>query len=127
MENITNVEEKRFLEISLYDMNKQLVSQIEPLTDEQLVKKLEEIIKFWGNNVEKYYMLLSNEKKDYTVIHFVDKSLENRKLAAADLATCLTNRGPVRSIGKVDGGFEIWIDTTVYYLFPYDNAVLEYK
>ena len=85
-----------------YDINKQSVQKYEKqLTEEQLNKKKEIIANFVNNSTDYYFMLLCNEKKDYTVFEFTEgkKWIER----CADLAKCLVdecliNRGEIRGI-----------------------------
>ena len=79
-------------------------------------------------------MLLCHELRDYTLFNF-DATSEKRNVkaseAANDVLECMTNRGQLISVEfQTDGAWEIWMrnneDCFAYYLFPYDNAVIEY-
>lgn len=115
---------------NLYEANKQLIKQYEkPLTHPELAAKQEELEDFFENIVQ-YAMLLCNEQKDYTVFH-LSRSITSPHFAAREALGCCTDRGNVYSIEKTEDGiaYEIWIEIDgkmyCYYLFPYDQAVIE--
>jgi hypothetical protein len=129
------------LGMNLYDFNKQAMSQEKPL-DFIMLNKAFELIhktlnnKFYGGiepfNKNRYWMLLCNERHDYTVFRF-EVDFDNKKFLK-DLQECLFNRGAILSIElKNEGNFEIWIrdeltnENFVYYFFNYTDAVIEEK
>ena len=116
---------------NLYEINQQLVDKLEPLTEEQLNNVLN-AIKEWFDysyDTHDYYMLLCNEMKDYTVFKRTDDG-ENLESV---LKECLINRGTVLAIDEegAAAAWEIWIRNKedgichCYYLFPYDEGVIE--
>lgn len=119
---------------NLYEMNKIVIKDHEPeLTEGNLNSKKQIIIDFmkkWNNN---YYMLLCNERKDYTVFRWKDLNsiLAPNELTNILVDECLKNRGSIRGIDLTEdkGAIEIWLviedDAYVYYFFPYDIAVIE--
>lgn len=111
---------------SVYDINKNLMSKENKLSLPALENKLKKVKEYFING-NKYYMLLCHERRDYTVFNLLD-ALSPTK-AVKELKECLLNRGNVLSIEKVEGAFEIWLkiddEAFCYYLFPYDNAVIE--
>ena len=115
---------------NLYDMNKNAMSSMKPLSAYSLRKELEKVEKYFRENKD-YFMLLCREQNDYTIFKFTEKTVESVKEMAIILGECLTNRGGVLSIDKHDLGpaLEIWLrideENYVYYLFPYDEAVIE--
>ena len=122
---------------NLYDMNKQLMDK-EPIFSEDAISEAKEKMEGWFfNKIEqKYYMLLCNEQRDYTLFNLdglrigsTDK--EKCILAAYDVIDCMRNRGTILSIElQEDDAYELWIRNDegcfAYYLFPYGAAVLEY-
>ena len=136
-------ENKVEMATSLYDINKGLVEKNVPdLTQEELQDKKNIIIDFINNTNNAYYMLLCNEKKDYTIFHrnfdataetFCDNcthcSVERIENILID--ECLPNRGNTKSIELVEdnNAIEIWIsideESYCYYFFPYDAALIE--
>ena len=76
----------------------------------------------------KYLMLLSNERKDYTVFALRNKNrLELADTLAKEVMECLENRGQIKEfdVKKDANAIEIWIDDAFYALFVYDLGVIE--
>ena len=124
---------------NLYDMNKQAMAQMDALDVEQRKEKINQLADYfqYGHPEEKYYMLLCNELRDYTLFNLdkinVWKNMpkENCSIAANDVIECMTNRGELLAIDQQpDGAWELWVRNSegcfAYYLFPYGQAVLEY-
>ena len=127
---------------TLYDLNKDLVKRTEIKLSEGVLNSKKEIIKnFIIDTANNYYMLLCNERKDYTIFDFETKlyngyeDLELNKKRSMDCAKCLVdecllNRGEIRGIDitKDKQAIEIWMliedEAYVYYFFPYDNGVI---
>jgi hypothetical protein len=120
---------------TLYDLNKGLVQQNEPKLSEGVLNSKREIIKnFVINTDNNYYMLLSNERKDYTIFTIgTREQYENKckKLVSILVDECLINRGEIRGIDVTTdkGAIEIWMsieeESYVYYFFPYDTAIID--
>jgi hypothetical protein len=126
---------------SLYDLNKQVISQLPEMPQEQIQEQLIQIQKWFSNSKEKYFMLLCREKSDYTLFNFNGKKIPDifpefinkmSKHAIKELETCIKNRGILMSINKarVDA-WEIWIkdffnkEINMYMLFECDQMVIE--
>lgn len=127
---------------SLYDMNKSLIEkQIPDLTDEEMQNKKTLIIDFINDTGNQYYMLLCNDRKDYTIfrreINENDDFLDNIEAPDRDrlwnvlIDECLPNRGRTKSIELTENqdAVEIWIsiegESYCYMFFPYDTAIIE--
>ena len=122
---------------SLYDMNKQLMKQMPALNREGVLTAYDGLKAWFQENTGRYYMLLCNERHDYTLFN-LDKSgtwkiipKEHTESAANDVMECLTNRGALLAADlQNDSTWEFWIrdydECFAYYLFPYDQAVIEY-
>ena len=117
---------------NLYEMNKHLISQtVKPLSHLELAAiqlKLED----WFNMIiDTYAMLLCHERRDYTIFHLYEAQNPNPPaVAASELIGCLTDRGEILTIEETpDQAWEIWLkidsEPVCYYLFKYDNAVIE--
>lgn len=131
------LEKKKMSDISLgtlYDVNKNLVLKNEiELTDGVLNSKKEIITNFMRQMNNAYYMLLCNEKKDYTVFKMNDKDNDDsiREIVSILVDECLKNRGEIRGIDltKDKDAIEIWLiiedEAYCYYFFPYDAAIIE--
>lgn len=117
---------------NLYEVNKQMVEQTDkPLTHPELAVKQEDLENFFEEKVQKYAMLLCHEQRDYTVFNLDKTSITAPYTAASEVLGCCTDRGKVYSIEETEDkvAYEIWIKEEdgmyCYYLFPYDQAVIE--
>ena len=119
---------------NVYEMNKILVKDHETaLTEGNLNSKKQIIIDFMKKCNNNYFMLLCNERKDYTVFRWKDlnSALASTVLTNILVDECLKNRGSIRGIDLTQekDAIEIWLviddDAYVYYFFPYDAAVIE--
>jgi hypothetical protein len=116
---------------TLYDLNKSAMRASKTLDIRETIKEKDrELFNFFATN--KFAMLLCNEQKDYTVFAMISSHGREKQVATAkeELYTCLSNRGELLSFEKTEDGiaFEIWLrineEIFVYYLFPYNEAVL---
>lgn len=119
---------------TLYEANKQIMNNkqaIKPLTAPELAGAQKKIEDFFNMQCDSYGMLYCKDRSDFTIFHMYEKQNPNPPaLAAAECIGCCTDRGEVLSIEEQeDKNFEIWIriddEAYAYYLFPYDNAVIE--
>lgn len=120
---------------TLYDINKVAIEKEGALNRPTFLNKIKEVEKYFREKVtkgNKYFMLLCNELKDYTVFNFV---YNNFAPGADELRECLLNRGEVYSIERTEDNIamEIWIkyedddELHCWYLFPYDNGIIEIR
>ena len=116
---------------TLYELNKSAMRASKTLDIKKTIKeKDKELFNFFATN--KFAMLLCNEQKDYTVFAMISNQSRESQVATAkeELYTCLNNRGELLSFEKTEDGiaFEIWLrineEIFVYYLIPYNEAVL---
>lgn len=118
---------------NMYDMNKQIMDQVgSPINPIELYSYQKKIEDWFNWKIDSYAMLLCHERRDYTVFHLYEKQNPNPPaLAAQELIGCLLDRGDVLSIEETEDkqAWEIWLrideQSFCYYLFPYDNAVIE--
>lgn len=116
---------------TLYDLNKAVVVKEISLTGEKLEEKKSLVIDFLKNTKNTYYMLLCNERKDYTVFKLENQEKSLKKLADCLIDECLLNRGLIKGIDitKLNDAIEIWLsieeEAFVFYFFPYDAAIIE--
>lgn len=124
--------------INLYELNQQIISQCEPLTRDKIFSKeniaLLEAFQVKANN--KYYMFLCNELKSYTIFakgyKCKNQALHSFSNEVLDL---IAEYGSVYAIGLTDDkvAIEIWVKGEAdekphaYYLFPYDTGVIYYE
>lgn len=125
-----SIENKGF-EMNLYDLNKNVMNQLEPLNSKDIVDKMDLINEYYFKANNKYHMLLCKDFNYYTI--FARDSLLMLSDFADAIITIITELGDVYSIELLeDGAMEIWIKPTgekepyVFYLFPYDGGVVYY-
>lgn len=117
---------------TLYEANKQLVLQTaKPLTHMELAPIQSKIEEWFNWIIDTYAMLLCHERRDFTIFHLYETQNPNPpSIAAKELMLCLSERGEILSITETpDDAWEIWLkiddDAFCYYLFRYDNGVIE--
>ena len=125
---------------TIYDANKSIMNLRIEGTDEYKFKALnhlemagaqKKLEDFFNWECDSYAMLYCKERSDITIFHmYENQNLNPPALAAAECIGCCTDRGDIISIEEQpDGNYEIWLrinnEVFAYYLFPYDNAVIE--
>lgn len=119
---------------TLYDANKQLMSNdqvFKPMTHLEIAAAQNKIENFFNMKCDSYGMLYCKDRSDFTIFHMYENQNPNPPaIAAKECLGCCTDRGDLLSIEEQpDGNFEIWLridnEPFAYYLFPYDNAVIE--
>ena len=117
---------KTGISTSLYDINRSLYNSLPVLLEEEIDKKEIELTNWRNETNNGYYMLLSNDERYYTVIIPTGQGNKFGK----EVIECLKSRGEIKSIELLENNsFECWIthdnNSYVYYLFPYDEGVIE--
>ena len=121
---------KAEIKTDLHAMNKMLMAQLPELEEKSKNELSKEIrnLALAEDGAFKYLMLLSNERKDYTVFALRNKNrLELADTLAKEVMECLENRGQIKEfdVKKDANAVEIWIDDAFYALFVYDLGVIE--
>ena len=118
------------IQMNMYDLNKQFMSQLATLSDEDLENSREVIRKYFQTQQNEYYMLLCKDISYYTLFHINNKITE--PAAADEVIECVKSIGAVKAIDLTEGesAIEIWVqeeehDPMVMYLFAYDTGVIE--
>ena len=117
------------LQMNIYDINKQLISQMAALSDEDLEDSKQLIHSYFQEHENEFYMLLCKDISYYTLFHIVDYIAE--PAAADEVIACIKDIGTAKSIDRTeDGAIEIWAqpgesDPLAMYLFPYDAGVVQ--
>ena len=125
------IKEDTFADNTLYSMNKQIMQDRKALTPLELAAIQPKIEDWFNMIIDTYAMLLCHERRDYTVFHLYETQNQNPPaVAAGEFLGCLTDRGEILSIDPTpDKAWEIWLKIDnipyCYYLFRYDNAVIE--
>ena len=121
---------KAEIKTDLHAMNKMLMAQLPELEEKRKSELSKEIrnLALAEDGAFKYLMLLSNERKDYTVFALRNKNrLELADTLAKEVMECLENRGQIKEfdVKRDANAIEIWIDDAFYALFVYDLGVIE--
>ena len=121
---------KAEIKTDLHAMNKMLMAQLPELEKKRKNELSKEIrnLALAEDGAFKYLMLLSNERKDYTVFALRNKNrLELADTLAKEVMECLENRGQIKEfdVKRDANAIEIWIDDAFYALFVYDLGVIE--
>lgn len=117
--------------ISLYELNKQIISQLPNYGNEEIQKAKELILEYHSTHCAYHYMMLSNEMRYYTVFSTQNGSDPTLGKFENEVIDCLNSIGPIKSIEiNSDRVVEIWCfsiadeELHVFYLFPYDEGVI---
>lgn len=124
--------EGKGFEMNLYDLNKNVINQLDPLTQGEISMKMGLIKDFYNKTDNNHYMLLCKEYNYYTIFELEDM-LQFPDFAGA-VSDIISELGDVYSIENDSTGraIEIWIKPEgeetplVFYLFPYDQGVVYY-
>ena len=118
--------------LTLYDVNKQLVSQLPDFTEEQLEEAIKTIDSYIQEFKASYYMLLNKEIGYYTILHITNCYVDE-PLCCSEALECIKDIGVIKSVARTEDGqaIEIWFkqnntdEIYVAYLFAYDGGVVE--
>lgn len=112
------------INMGLYDINKQIISQLPTLTEfedkKNIIKSLDE--KF--ENV--FYMLYGKEISYFTLFQII-----HSEKFGDEVIDCLKNIGDIKAIDltEAEDAVEIWVHgengPTCLYLFPYDSGLVK--
>ena len=118
-------------EMNLYDLNKNVINQLDPLTPGEITMKMSLFKDYYDKADNLYHMLLCRDFNYYTIFNY--NSMPNTPDFSSMICTVITELGEVYSIELLeDGAMEIWIRPTgeespyAFYLFPYDAGVVYY-
>ena len=119
---------------TVYDLNKQLVETAEKVISPYKLNEKKKIIKqFIRESKDNYFMLLCNERRDYTLFNIISDKEEDKlnELANVFVDECLQNRGNIKGIDLTESkdAIEVWLsiegESYCYYFFPYNAGVVE--
>ncbi len=117
---------------TLYDFNKEIIkTNLKPLNELEICGIVPKISEWFNMDIDCYAMLLCYERRDFTIFHMYEtQNQDPPAVATRELIECLKNRGSILSIDLTpDRAWEIWIkideEPYCYYLFRYDDAVIE--
>jgi hypothetical protein len=121
--------------MSLYDLNKNIISQLPPLEEKDIERIKNEINTFDDDNKNLHYMLLCNELHYYTILTGVHiGAAEFSSLGSAIIGLINEMGNEIIAADAFEGRYEIWLrnkdsseeEPHVYLLSPYDLGVVTY-
>lgn len=116
--------------MNMYDINKQIISQMPALTPGKLTEKKILVRDFILKTKNRYYMLLCRDINYYTLFS-IENTSSDELLENIMLDECIAKYlGDIKSVEVTEdgGAIEIWYtahdDSYVMYFFPYDTGVV---
>lgn len=113
------------INLSLYDMNKQIISQLPPLEDMDAACKA--VNNLYEKTKNEFYMLYGKEISYFTLFR-----MDKPEWFFEELILCLHSIGVIKAmdITEDESAVEIWVvdddnEATCLYLFPYDNGLVK--
>ena len=118
------------IELNLYDLNKSVINQLEPMTQDEIIDNLNFIEEYYHKSDNSFHMLLCKDYNYYTI--FAPDDIITIEFTAT-VYDIIVSLGTIYSIENTeDGAIEIWIKPEgeempyAFYLFPYDAGVVYY-
>jgi hypothetical protein len=118
------------IELNLYDLNKSVINQLNPMTSDEIIDSLSVIKEYYYRSENNFHMLLCKDYSYYTI--FAHDEIMSSEFTAT-VYDIIVNLGTIYSIENTeDGAIEIWIKPEgeempyAFYLFPYDAGVVYY-
>lgn len=112
--------------MTLYEFNQAGYLSMRKMTKKELQDKSKDIQKFIDNNKGKYFMLVCNELKYYTLFHTDPKKIFP---ITTELLSIVIELGDLKAIEINDSMVEFWIqkdgECHMYAFFNYDRGVIE--
>ena len=118
------------LGMTIYDLNKQVISQMGILEGAAREEAHLHITDMATSSNNTYFMLLCRDINYYTLFK-LNKDNNGLCNIANEVFECVEDIGAIKSVESVEGdAIEIWVhpvdeDPIVMYLFPYDAGVIE--
>lgn len=118
------------LGMTIYDLNKQVISQMGILEGAAREEAHLHITDMATRSNNTYFMLLCRDINYYTLFK-LNKDNNGLCNIANEVFECVEDIGAIKSVESVEGdAIEIWVhpvdeDPVVMYLFPYDAGVIE--
>ena len=117
------------VEMSLYEINQSIISQLPKYTAEQHADLISRI-NGWATFDTEYYMLLCRDINYYTIFHFNPEDSEFDTLGAGVNLLLQEVGFTIHSDEILDKHCEIWgkndNGTYAFMLFPYDQGVINF-
>lgn len=113
------------INMGLYDMNKQIISQLPTLND--FTKAIADVRDLHGKYWNEYYMMYGREISYFTLFKVCGMNEFGQ-----DVIDCCANIGAIKAMDMTEAAdaVEIWVqpengEPTCLYLFPYDSGIVQ--
>lgn len=113
------------INLSLYDINKQIISQLPPLEDIDAACKA--VNNLYEKTKNEFYMLYGKEISYFTLFR-----MDKPEWFFEELSLCLHSIGVIKAMDLTEdeSAVEIWVvddnnEATCLYLFPYDDGLVK--
>ena len=111
--------------MTLYELNQAGYSSLPDMTYADILNNIKEISKYLDKHPSKYYALLNNDLRYYTLFAIVS----NPSDLLPEIISIVTSLGKIKSIEATDSMVEFWIEYKdechMFAFFDYDNGVVE--
>lgn len=120
------------LEVGLYDLNAQFISQLPTLDAIALDEAAELINEMHANELNRFYMLLCKEQSYFTALTPDDRFNNEFKTIGEAVITLCSEIGDIKSVYQNSAGdIDIWMlpegqEIWCLHLFPYDMGVVHF-
>lgn len=115
------------INVSLFELNQSAMTALPPLPAEEIENAKNAIHDFVHGSKQVWFMLLSNEKRYYTVFNTKSGNKELPKIED-EVIECLEGQGQIKAFENLGDSIELWVTTEeqsyVYYLFGYNRGVI---
>lgn len=116
--------------MNLYELNQAGYASLPNMTSKAKRKAKNNIFAFLEkNNLSKYFMILNNEIRYYTVYTYANNYYKPDEMAE-EMMSVMEELGSLKSVEVTDNMVEFWITgkdgvCRMYACFPYDRGVIE--
>lgn len=123
-----NLAQEGSLGITMYELNKQLISQLPRLTAKKIQESKHLITQYGLSTNNQFYLLYGKEISYFTLFQ-----IEDFESFGKEVISCLKEVGVIKAIDLTEDktAIEIWItqndttDSVCLYLFPYDAGIVK--
>lgn len=123
---VQEIDKTSNVDVSLYDINKQIISQMPEITKEEAIKILDDYQ--WMHASTSYFGFMSFEKHYFTIFHRTENKQDT--MFAAIALDCIQNIGHLKTLNIENETLEVWLDIGneiyQYLIFPYDEGIVNF-
>lgn len=123
---VQEIDKTSNVDVSLYDINKQIISQMPEITKEEAIKILDDYQ--WAHTSTTYFGFMSFEKHYFTIFHRTENKQDT--MFASVALECIQNIGLLKTLNIENETLEVWLEINdeiyQYLIFPYDEGVVNF-